>query len=93
MMNTRNLGLKESIGVKYKDGIFGELCLKLATVKKQSFKQSLSRVSSEGALYEDVLQNRSFCNIHRKVSVLESLFNKFADLRPEKGTSTQVFSC
>ena len=92
MMNTRNLGLKESIGVKYKDGIFGELCLKLATVKGQSFKQSLSRVSSE-ALYEDVLQNRSFCNIHRKVPVLESLFNRFADLRPEKGTSTQVFSC
>ena len=92
MMNTRNLGLKESIGVKYKDGIFGELCLKLATVNRQSFKQSLSRVSSE-ALYEDVLQNRSFCNIHRKVPVLESLFNKFADLRPEKGTSTQVFSC
>ena len=92
MMNTRNLGLKESVGVKYKDGIFGELCLKLATVKRQSFKQSLSRVSSE-ALYEDVLQNRPFCNIHRKVPVLESLFNKFADLRPEKGTSTQVFSC
>ena len=92
MMNTRNLGLKESIGVKYKDGIFGELCLKLATVKRQSFKQSLSRVSSE-ALYEDVLQNRSFRNIHRKVPVLESLFNKFADLRPEKGTSAQVFSC
>ena len=50
MMNTRNLGLKESVGVKYKDGIFGELYLKLATVKRQSFKQSLSKVSSEGAV-------------------------------------------
>ena len=28
-MNIRNLGSKESVGVKYKDGICAELCLKL----------------------------------------------------------------
>ena len=52
-------------------------------------------------LYTDVLQNRcygKFCNIHRKTSVLESLFNKasgrqlYLNLIP-KETSTQVFSC
>ena len=47
-----------------------------------------------------VLQNRSsyqFPDIHKKISVLESLFNKFTDLMAcsliRKGTPTQVFSC
>ena len=29
MMNIRNLGSKESVGVKFKDGIFAELCFRL----------------------------------------------------------------
>ena len=29
MMNIRNLGSKESVGVKFKEGIYTELCLKL----------------------------------------------------------------
>ena len=29
MMNRQNLGSKESLGVKFKDGIWAEMCLKL----------------------------------------------------------------
>ena len=29
MMNIQNLGSKENLGVKFKDGIYTELCLKL----------------------------------------------------------------
>ena len=49
-------------------------------------------------LFSDVFQNRcsdEFCNIQRKTPVLESLFNKFADLSPvnlcEKVSNTGVF--
>ena len=48
--------------------------------------------------FADVLQNRcfyKFCNIHRKTPVLESLFNKFAGLRPatlfKRYSNTGVF--
>ena len=47
-----------------------------------------------------VLQNRSsyqFPDIHKKISVLEALFNKVTDLMTysliRKGTPTQVFPC
>ena len=72
-----------------------------ATVQKESPKQLLLQVTSEAPV-RSVLQNRcsyKFRNIHRKTSVLESLFNKFQALRPYglqlylKETSTQVFSC
>ena len=49
-------------------------------------------------LFSDVFQNRcsdEFCNIQRKTPVLESLFNKFADLSPViyvRKFPTQVFS-
>ena len=53
-----------------------------ATVQKESPKQLLLQVTSEAAV-RSVLQNRcsyKFRNIHRKTSVLESLFNKVSGL-------------
>ena len=50
--------------------------------------------------FANVLQNRSsykFLDIHKKISVLESLFNKVTGLMAcnfiKKETPTQVFSC
>ena len=50
--------------------------------------------------FADVLQNscpKTFCNIHRKALVLESLFNNFVGLKVsnfiKKETPAKVFSC
>ena len=73
MMNTQNLGSKESVGVNYKDDICAELWLKLwfegdwhfcnitesgwSTVQKKSSKQLLSKVSSGAFFKVGVLKN------------------------------------
>ena len=47
--------------------------------------RNLSLSFSGAVPYANVLQNRcywKFCNIHRKTSVLESLFNKVVGLGP-----------
>ena len=59
MMNIWNLGSKESLEVKFKEGIWAELCLNLwfenrmvlkATLQKESPKQSLPKVTSGAAV-------------------------------------------
>ena len=43
MMNIRNLGSKESVGVKFKEGIYTELCLKLWFESNWFFVKLLSQ--------------------------------------------------
>ena len=53
-----------------------------ATVQKQSFKQSLPKVSSKAFFKIDSLKNLNTVK-NRKTSVLESLSNKIADLKAQ----------
>ena len=99
MMKKINQGSKESLGVKFKEGICAKCqssCLKAAgifvifknrmVVKVARQKKVLNNhflKSLQKHPYADVLQNRysqKFPNIHKKTSVLESLFNKFPGL-------------
>ena len=69
MMNVRNLGSKESLGVKFKDGICTELCLKATGI----FVKLLSQDGFENDCPEIEFQTITFQSQFEKVTVQKSI--------------------